>query len=247
MNDRKDIGEGAQPSGINLGDIYYFLFRHKWTVIGLGTIGVRAAAVLYLKEKPVYGSEAELLVRYVIDSKLKPGSNSEVRQLDPRGDNLLNSEVRIFTSFDLATNVARAVGPEKILGGPDPENDAINKAAKIIRQNIIVEPVRRTDVLRVVFQHPNKQLVQPVLAQLVESYLDMHARIYNGLGVSDVFLTQRTLQLSNHLAPTEAQLRQAKAAAGVVSTLDDAKKERADLISSQVRELNTARASLAGH
>src|SRR5215468_8683110 len=105
MNDRKDTGQEAQPSGIALGDIYYILFRHKWKIIVLGALGVITAAGLYLKAKPVYGSEAELLVRYVIDSKIKPGGDSEVRQLDPRGDNLLNSEVRIFTSFELATNV----------------------------------------------------------------------------------------------------------------------------------------------
>jgi uncharacterized protein involved in exopolysaccharide biosynthesis/Mrp family chromosome partitioning ATPase len=246
MNDRKDTGQGAQASGISLGDIYYILFRHKWKIVVLSTLGVLAAAYLYLTKKPVYGSEAELLVRYVIDTKFKVGSNADIRQLDPRGDNTLNSEVRIFTSFDLATNVVKAIGAEKILGGPDPENDPINKAAKVIRQNITVEPVRRTDVLRVVFQHPNKDLVQPILAQLINSYLDMHVRIHS-LGVSETFLTQRTIQLSNQLAQTESQLRQAKAAAGVVSTLEDAKKEHSDMISAQVRELNTARADLAGH
>jgi Mrp family chromosome partitioning ATPase len=53
--------------------------------------------------------------------------------------------------------------------------------------------------------------------------------------------------LSNQLAHTEAALRQAKAAAGVVSTVEDAKKERADSISAQGREINTTRAALAGH
>src|SRR5262245_61512275 len=133
MNDRKDMGQGAQPSGITLGDIYYILFRHKWKIIVLGTLGFLAAVGLYLKEKPVYGSEAELLVRYAIDTKVVV-KGTDIRQVDPRGDNTLNSEVRIFTSFDLATNVVNAIGAERILGGPDPENDPINKAAKIIRQ-----------------------------------------------------------------------------------------------------------------
>src|SRR5262245_41401941 len=99
MNDRKEMGQGAQSSGINLGDIYYILFRHKWKIIVLGALGFFMAVGFYLKQKPIYGSEAELLVRYVIDTKFKVGNAADIRQLDQRGDNTLNSEVRIFTSF----------------------------------------------------------------------------------------------------------------------------------------------------
>ena len=57
---------GAAPATMTVADVWYALFRHKWKIVILSVLGVVAAGVLYVKNKPPYASEAKLLVRYVV-------------------------------------------------------------------------------------------------------------------------------------------------------------------------------------
>ena len=66
----------AQPSSLNLQDILYVLFRHKWKIITCSLIGLCAAAAVFLLYPTVYESQAKLLVRYVVDT-------SAIDQVDP--------------------------------------------------------------------------------------------------------------------------------------------------------------------
>src|SRR3954471_18754135 len=107
----------SMPAGLKLADIYYVLFRQKWIVLGSLTIALIAAAVTYLGQRPVYWSEAKLLVRYVVEAKAQEaGVGAQTRPLDYAGESILNSEFEILTSLDLCEEVAAAVGPERVLG-----------------------------------------------------------------------------------------------------------------------------------
>src|SRR6185503_16046741 len=84
--------------------------------------GILAAAVLLLVKPPVYISRAKLLVKFVLENKATAAPNAEgaqQRSTDFYGNNLLNSEVEVF-SFDLAMEAAKVVEPEilvKVAGG----------------------------------------------------------------------------------------------------------------------------------
>jgi uncharacterized protein involved in exopolysaccharide biosynthesis/Mrp family chromosome partitioning ATPase len=242
-----DKGHGEHGQALTANDIYYILFRHKWKIVCVSSIGLLAAALIWVFKPVLYSSEAELLVRYVVDTRLPhgPGSDSQVKVPDDRGENIMNSEVEILTSLDLAKQVVNVVGAERILakagGGDDPV-----QAAALIKRNINVEPVRRSDVLRIILQHPDREVVRPLLTQLIAGYLKRHAEIHRDLGVSDEFLTQRTITLSNQLARTEEQLRNAKLKAGVVSP-EDAKKSFTEQISKLRQDIFNAQADLAEH
>jgi hypothetical protein len=55
-----------------------------------------------------YQSDAKLYIRYVLESK-SPGqvgvNDSKLKSPDERGENIINSEVEILTSFDLAQQI----------------------------------------------------------------------------------------------------------------------------------------------
>src|SRR5262245_23956778 len=116
-----------QAHGLNLGDIYYVLFRHKWKIILCTIAGLVGAGILYRLEAPPYQSEAKLLVRYIIsESKTAgPTANNATSKIlpDERGAAIMNTEVEILNSFDLANTVTQSIGAEKILaktgGGKD--------------------------------------------------------------------------------------------------------------------------------
>src|SRR5690349_12917396 len=133
----KEIQVEPVAPGLQLNDIYYTLFRHKWKILGCALAGFVAAAGLYLLNKPMYQSEAKLFVRYVIESKsFSPNpSDPQVKSPDSRGDNIINSELEILTSLDIAQQVAEAIGPQKILGMSGGGSN-VTDAAIVIQRNL---------------------------------------------------------------------------------------------------------------
>ncbi len=249
MNDRKDSGpggQGGQSPGMSLSDIYYVLFRHKWKILCFSAAGLVAAAGIYSFKPPLYTSAAKLYVRYVEDARLPNGTgNSQIKLPDARGENIINSEVEILTSLDIAREVVDAIGAEKLLAKAGGGSD-LNRAAALVKKNISVDVPKRSDVLKIIFQHPDREIVQPVLTQVIASYLKKHAEIHRDLGVTDDFLTKQTAALQSQLAQTEEELRKVKMKAGVVS-LEDAKKNNDGRISKIRDDILGAEADLAEH
>ena len=59
----------APPPGLNVQDILYVLFKHKWKILLCAAIGIGAAAAVFFRSPTVYESQAKLLVRYVVRHK----------------------------------------------------------------------------------------------------------------------------------------------------------------------------------
>ncbi len=234
----------AQPSGLNLADVYYGIFRHKWKIILLSAAGLAAAAVVYFVMPAAYSSEAKLLIRYVVESKVPSGiaGDTQIKNPDPRGDNIINSEIEVLQSLDLATQVVDAIGAEKILG---PRSAETNRylAAAVLQKNLKVQVPRNSNVLRISFQHPDREVVQPVLTKLIEVYLRRHVEIHRSIGAFDDLLTQQTDALRAQLAQTEQDLQRARTNAGVIS-IEDSKKAYAEAIARTREELFNTQAEL---
>ena len=232
------------PAGLTLGDIYYVLFRHKWKIVLISILGLIVAIVLQFVWPRQYQSGARIFIKYVQDTKspaqFAPG-DARVRTPDDRGDNILNTELEILTSLDLAQEVATNIGPEKILatvgGGADPV-----KAGMLIHNNLLPEVPKKSSVIRVVFQHPDPTLVQPVLAQLIRGYLNRHAEIHRGS--FDDLLTRETDELRTRLTQTEEALRRAITNAGIIS-LEDSRKSFSTELADIQKSIFNAQADLA--
>ncbi|MHB8524325.1 MAG: Wzz/FepE/Etk N-terminal domain-containing protein [Limisphaerales bacterium] len=106
------------PASLSIDDVWFVVFRNKWIISISFAASVLAAALFVMTNKPMYLSQAKLLVRYVVDTKsLNPmAAAHDVRSPDNRGDNIMNSELEIITSFDLLGKVVDAVGASNILG-----------------------------------------------------------------------------------------------------------------------------------
>jgi uncharacterized protein involved in exopolysaccharide biosynthesis/Mrp family chromosome partitioning ATPase len=206
--------------------------------------GLLAAFALYKLRPPPYQSEARLFIRYVTEGKTLAPPGDDTKTISPqRGDTIINSELQILTSLDLAKQVAATVGPEKILGKAGVENAPI-VAAVAVSNGLTVEVPPNSSVIRVAFQHPDPTVVQPVLAAIVDAYLKKHVEIHEAVGIVGDFLTQETDQLRSRLAQTEEELRKARSKAGIVS-LDDSMKAYTEQIAMIRQEIFSAEAELA--
>src|SRR5215831_16904093 len=109
--------EPQHHSGIHLSDILFALFKRKRTIVFCALSGIIAAATLYFLYPPVYESQAKLLVRYVLERSVVDRIEAEkaATTLNDTTDKVIGAEIEILTSWDLAVQVAQAIGPKRLL------------------------------------------------------------------------------------------------------------------------------------
>src|SRR5438552_9803211 len=112
--------EPQHHSGIHLSDILFALFKRKRTIILCALLGIIAAAAFYFFYPPVYESQAKLLVRYVlersaVDSIESTNASAAAASSNIYTDRVIGAEIEILTSWDLAVQVAQAIGPKRLL------------------------------------------------------------------------------------------------------------------------------------
>jgi uncharacterized protein involved in exopolysaccharide biosynthesis/Mrp family chromosome partitioning ATPase len=226
MSDHK---ADPQLSGMTLGDVYFVLFRRKWLILGFSLAGILAALAVCLINPPQYKSEAELSLS-ALEAKPIRVPGEETRPANEPIENLINTEIKILQSLDLAQQVVQAMTPAKILAGAGDGADT-NAAAYLIKNGLTVESTPGSSVIHITFQHPDKAIVQPVLGEILDGYFVKHFRMRGG-GVFGDFLTNETIRLRGELIQTEKQIQQAQSKGGVISTAD-----AKDAYSSQIKEL----------
>src|SRR6266550_7420346 len=109
--------ETQQHSGLNLSAILFVLFKRKRTIMICAAVGIIAAAAVYFLYPPVYESQAKLLVRYVLERSAVDSieGTSATATNKTTVDAVIGAEVAILTSWDLAVQVAQAIGPKRLL------------------------------------------------------------------------------------------------------------------------------------
>jgi uncharacterized protein involved in exopolysaccharide biosynthesis len=235
---------------MSLNDILYILFRHKWKILICTVLGLGAATAIYFFDPPPFQSEAMLFIRYVTEDSAPGlpdgGAGKAVSLADlERGATILDTEIDILSSMDIADQAAEALGPDKILTQvKDPKQRDRARAAAAIRSNLSIEPLPRSSVIQLVYKNADPSVVQPVLTAVIDAYYKKHVEVHRQAAAIGDFLSQETDQLRAQLEQTEDELRKEKDKAGIVS-LDDAQKTFNDQESKLEAEIFSAQAELA--
>lgn len=121
MTPNSPIPMEQKPTGSGLGikDILFALYRRKWMVLFFSLLGFGAALALYLRQPPVYQSQAKLLVKYVIAHSNVDAWKSQAEAGGRSGDYITDAEIAILTSWDLARSIVDAVGVEHFVDADD--------------------------------------------------------------------------------------------------------------------------------
>jgi uncharacterized protein involved in exopolysaccharide biosynthesis/Mrp family chromosome partitioning ATPase len=202
---------------LSLGDIYYTVFRHKWLIAVCSMAGIATAVLFYRLNPPTYVSRAKLFVRYVLDAQpLTLVEDEGQKRLPESGENIINSEIEILTSRDLADQVASVVGADKLLGKLGGSNDVV-RAAGVVQGGLQVQAPQKSSVIRIAFEHQDPAVTQPVLRQLITAYIAKHLEVHRGVGMFDDYLAKQRDKLRSDLAEAENELRQLKQQLGLVS------------------------------
>jgi polysaccharide biosynthesis transport protein len=250
MNEKR---QDSPAGGMSIGDVYFILFRHKWKILFFALAGIAAAMVLlFVVKPPQYQSEALFSIRYIVEGKSlnPPGDESNTRPLDEQRANIINTEIAILNSLDLAKQVVQVMTPETILpksaANKGTTNNQADRAAFLVRNGLTVEPLADSSVIRITFQYPDPSLVKPILGEIINAYLMKHVQLHQGLGVPSEFLTNETTHLRAQLAETDDELRKLKNANGVISA-DETQKAYAEQISRIHQDIFSTEVELAEH
>lgn len=229
--------------GLDIGDIYYTLFRHKWKILICGLLGLGVAGYIFYNAPKEYRSEASLFIRYIKEDR-NPVTEMGTDVRSVGANSFIIAEASILTSLDLALKVADVIGYEKLLGVPaGPESRFA--AAEVVKAGLIIDPVARgSSVFELNFKHGNPQVVQPVLTAIIDQYLKRHREVHMPVGAFDDTLIQQVDTLQARLRRTEEELVNARKAVGIYS-LDQAKEEFGKKISQLRSVIFEAEAALA--
>lgn len=240
--------QSEPAAGMSLGDIYFVLFRHKWKILLLSLAGIGAAVALYFLKPPPYESQAELLIKYVPEATGLSiiGGDQKIIVPDARGDDVINSEIQILTSLDVAQEAVTNIGASNILAGIGGGNSPI-RAAAFIRNHLKAEPANKGgSVIVVSLEHPNPRIVQSALDAVIDSYFQSHHEIHQATGSMEDRLTKEIADLRYQLNNTEQQLASLENKANIVS-LGQSQSALASQIFKIQGNILDAQAELAGH
>lgn len=235
-------GQDPAKPGFCLDDVYYSLFRRKWLLLAFTCLGALAAGAVWFIKPPRYESKAALMVRYVADTKIDPDKIDSIKSMDYGADSLIKTEVQIIYSLDVAAQVADIVTPEKILAKKGGGNDRMS-AAGVIQSGIEVEPPRSA-VFTIVFRHPDREVVQPVLRALIDKYMDKHREVHGGGAEREAYFSKQRDVLREKLQKTEDDLKQHLMLSKGMS-VSDAKKVYLSQIETLMIDLHKTRTDLA--
>src|SRR6516164_5163842 len=154
-------------SGLTLNDLLFIFYRHKLKIAFFILVGCLAAAAIYFLLPAPYESTAKLLVRYVVERSTvdnvvtDKGEQGPVQPVGAPSEAILNSEVEILTSSDLALEVADTIGPARILGTTNtktpvekkPTQTSVELAAIAIRKALEVATVKDSNIISVTYRN----------------------------------------------------------------------------------------------
>ena len=228
---------------MGLNDILFALFRHKKMILALALLGFMAAVAVYFFYPPLYESDAKLLVRYVLDRRAVDSIDNPTASttLGATTDSVINSEVEILTSWDLAVQVAEAIGPQRLLHSrAAPSKEA---AAATVSKELKVTARPGSSIIYVAYQNRDPELATLVLNELLSRYFIKHLEVHRSAGAFD-FVSQQTDQVRARLNQTEDALKDVKAKVGIVSLADGTAALNSELTKTE-EQLHLAEADLA--
>jgi len=207
-------------SGLSVYDFLFVLFKHKWKIILFSFLGFTGAGtVMYLSMRsPNYETEATLLVRYVLERSAVDPYDSKVDASGTHGAAVMDAELEIIKSADLATEVAGKIGPEKILTAKDPPPNKID-AALGIAKNLDIKAERGSNVIHLKYHHQDPVVAIAVLKQLIESYFVKHLELHRITGALES-VARQTDQARSRLNQTEQELSKLNSDSGFLSLAD---------------------------
>ena len=190
-------------------DILNVLFKHQRKIVATFLLIVGGVALYTFTATPLYEATASLLIKVGREYVYRPEVGEEKPQLQLSRGDLVNSELEILTSRDLAATVIDRVGIDTIYPGldkppplfslatvrgliddaiawyegrprPSAEQSKMERATRIFIGSLKVEAIPKSNVVKVQFRHPDPALAAQTVNTLLDSYKAKRLEVFSG-------------------------------------------------------------------
>ena len=192
------------------------LVRRKWAVLVVFVVTTAAVVAGAYLTPPVFRASTSVLVKFGREFIYRPevGSADTFRTFSPQ--EMVNDEVEIIGSRDLAKEVVGELGVERLY--PDIEDEVdperrLAKATATLQDSLSISAIFDSSVIGVSFEHGDPQVAADVLNTLVERFKDKHIAIFGESKSS--FLEKQLEKFRQQLAGAESKLQSFKQENGV--------------------------------
>jgi len=208
---------------ISMKDVVAIGFRRKRIIVVTFSAIFLGALLVGIFSPSTYQAHTKLLVkRERMDPVITPGQDAPVVMHDDVTEEELNSEVELLESDDVLRQVVAATGlsakPSWFSFGK-PNNEAgIAKATQRLRSSLVVDAVKKSNLISVTYSSSDAQLCAKVLNKLNETYIEKNTDVHRPHGQYK-FFDQQAERYKVELEQSEQQLKQFAAQPGGVSPL----------------------------
>ena len=192
-----------------LREYFLILWRRKLTVLLLFVVITAAAVAGAYLTPAVFTADTSILVKLGREFLYRPevGGLEGARALTL--EEMVNSQVEILKSRDLAADAIQQLGAEKlypqiIQDTPDREV-AMAKSVVAFQDNLVVASVPESGIIKMAFTHLEPTTAAEALNTLVEAFKEKHLQLFGN--ASAEFLRQQVDQYRNELAEAETALQ----------------------------------------
>ena len=202
MNHSRMYMTGTQdPSLVDI------LLKHWKLSVGI-VVGFAALAALITTMLPKrYTSQMKVLVK---NERAEPTITPQEASAPPTRTELtearVNSEVEMLQSRDLLQAVVRDTQlyrPYLEGGKTQPDAAVLDTAVREFRKRLRVEPIRKSDIIRVSYEAPDPELAARVLETLSDRYLSAHLAVHSSARAY-AFFADETSKYKEELTQAQA-------------------------------------------
>jgi uncharacterized protein involved in exopolysaccharide biosynthesis len=219
---------------ISIRDVLFIVFKRQKMITSIFLITVVTVTVGVFLTKPVYEASAKVLLnRGVSESELKMAPwlpSLRAYELEEA----INSEIELITSRAVIEAVVDRIDQKTLAREPSASQEISQarvpsaegekesweqsrlRSILALQRSIVAEPVKRSDVIKILYRSHDPQRAQEITNTVAEAYIDYRARIYRARGAVDFFDEQ--IELARHnLEELESALRDYRQQEAVLS------------------------------
>jgi uncharacterized protein involved in exopolysaccharide biosynthesis len=213
MREQEFTTTTAGGFSFTLRDLLAIGFRHKKSFL-LCFCGIFAGSIVAMfLVPPTYESKAQILVkRERVDPVVSAEKNSPVQMKESVTEEEINSEAELITSEDVLRKAVTDSGLDTrkttlwfLSYGASPDAK-ISKAIDKLRSHLVVEAIKKTNVIQLTYSAHDAKLAAKVLNSLVNAYVEKHVSIHRPAGQL-AFFDEETNRYKNELDQAEGQLK----------------------------------------
>ncbi|MHC4415225.1 MAG: GumC family protein [Planctomycetota bacterium] len=190
----------------SLRDFWSLLMRRKLTAAIMFVVVTATVVFGSFTIPPTYTAQTTIMVKHGREFYYQAAAGDANEGSPFSLQEMVNSEVEILRSRDLAEHVVGKLGPERLypdlLENPEADPETVFAAAAFrFRDSIVVMDVLESSIIRISFDHGDPRLAADALNLLVEKFKEKHV---------EIFSDPKTAFISDQLAAYEAKLAESE-------------------------------------